>query len=105
MMDLYIFMPLRLSNLNQSSVDIYLTLDWSIGLAVLSLFYGIILLLPVPTTLYRDAIIQFKWNHLVHLDIVQTTRSIILPVTLGLLSIILFPGLLTLATIHLLGKK
>ncbi|KAG2229829.1 hypothetical protein INT48_008273 [Thamnidium elegans] len=100
-MELYIFMPLRLSNIDQSSLDIYITVDWAIGLAVLSLFYGVVNILPSHAS-FRETIIQFNWNNLSNLDIIHTSKKTIFPAILGLCFSIIFPSALTMAAIHLL---
>lgn len=54
---------------------------------------------------FRETIIQFNWNNLANLDIIQTSKKTIFPAILGLCFSIIFPSVLTIAAIRLLGKK
>jgi hypothetical protein len=131
MMDLYVFMPLRLSNIDETMLDIYLTVvsyilnpyqfqmrfnnrhfffptpfflkDWALGLAGLSIFYGIVNLVPANGT-FRALITQFNWNNLGNLNIRDTNFKVIVPTVVSLCVIILTPSILTLLTIRLFGK-
>ncbi|GAN02097.1 conserved hypothetical protein [Mucor ambiguus] len=78
MLDLYIIMPLKYTSIHKASLDIYPTVDWTIGVAGLSMFYGIIHILPQHTP-YRNQVVQFNWANFDHLDIPIITREVILP--------------------------
>lgn len=103
MLDLYIIMPLKFSSIHEASLDIYPTIDWSIGVACLSMFYGIIYLLPQHTP-YRNQVVQFHWANFDYLDIPIITKNIILP-SIGYLCIIIcIPSIVTVAITLVLCK-
>lgn len=103
MLDLYIIMPLKLSSIHEAALDIYPTIDWSIGVAGLSILYGIIYLLPQHTP-YRSQIVQFNWANFDHLEISIITKNVILPSIKYLCIIICIPSIVTVAITLILCK-
>ncbi|KAI7905092.1 uncharacterized protein BX663DRAFT_549940 [Cokeromyces recurvatus] len=67
--DLYISMPIKLTH--EESIDLYLTLDWAIGITILRLLYSITSIFPIQSL--KDKAIQFNWNNLDDLNIYNTT--------------------------------
>ncbi|KAK4512690.1 uncharacterized protein ATC70_003395 [Mucor velutinosus] len=104
MLDLYIIMPLKHTNIHEASLDIYPTIDWTIGVAGLSMFYGIIHILPQNTP-YRHQVVQFNWANFEHLDIPIITREVILPSIKCLCSIICIPSIVTVVTTWILSVE
>ncbi|KAL9559630.1 hypothetical protein MBANPS3_000336 [Mucor bainieri] len=94
MLDLYIIMPLKHASIHEASLDIYPTVDWTIGVAGLSMFYGIIHTLPRNTP-YRNQVVQFNWANFDHLNIPIITREVILPSIKYLCIIISIPSVVT----------
>lgn len=103
MLDLYIIMPLRHTSVHEASLDIYPTVDWTIGVAGLSMAYGIIHVLPQNTP-YRRQVVQFNWANFDHLDVAIITREVILPSIKYLCVIICLPSLVTVIVTWLLGE-
>lgn len=99
LLDLYAFMPVRLSDLDVTVLDIYLTVDWAMGVAVIGLFYGSVKILPnsVP---FREAVVQFSWDNFDNLDTRHITRNTIVPIISGLLGAIVVPSLLATMSIY-----
>lgn len=94
MLDLYIIMPLRHNSIHEASLDIYPTIDWTLGVAGLSMVYGIIHLLPQNTP-YRRQVVQFNWANFDHLAIPIITREVILPSIKCLCTLICLPSIVT----------
>ncbi|CEP13022.1 hypothetical protein [Parasitella parasitica] len=103
MLDLYIIMPLKLLSIHQASLDVYLTVDWAIGAAALSLFYGIIHILPQHTP-YRNKIVQFNWDNFDNMAIPILTKDVVLPSIGYLCTIICLPAIATVTIIVILCK-
>ncbi|KAI8642232.1 hypothetical protein BD408DRAFT_443594 [Parasitella parasitica] len=104
MLDLYIIRPLKQSSTYQASLDIYPTIDWAIGVAALSLFYGIIHILPQHTP-YRNQVVQFNWDNFDNLDVSIVTKDVILPSIECLCAIICLPGIVALIIVFLLSVE
>lgn len=103
MLDLYLIMPLKYTSIHEASLDIYPTVDWTIGVAGLSMLYGIIHILPQNTP-YRNQVVQFNWANFDHLDIPIITREVILPSIKYLCIIICIPSIVTVLITLLLCK-
>ncbi|KAI7887924.1 uncharacterized protein EV154DRAFT_567017 [Mucor mucedo] len=94
MMDLYVLMPLRLSDMKEPVFDIYLTMDWAIGLSCLSLFYSLIKMLPIQIPL-RETMMQWR----------NFDARRIMSIILGLCMIITVPSVLTVVAFRIFGKS
>lgn len=103
-LDLYAFMPLRLSTLDEKALNIYLTVDWAIGVVGLGIVYGIVKILP-NNGAFREAMIQFNWDNLDNLDTWYITKKTMIPIIMSLLVTIILPSLLTVTTIYMFGKQ
>ncbi|KAI9486072.1 MAG: hypothetical protein EXX96DRAFT_547588 [Benjaminiella poitrasii] len=101
MFDLYLFMPIRLSNVHEGSIDLYLAADWTIGITGLSIFYSIAQIIPVQSV--KDRAVQFNWNNIDNLNTWNISRQTIFPIIMVLGILIFTPSLMTKIAILLLS--
>ncbi|CAO3692472.1 unnamed protein product [Rhizopus stolonifer] len=99
MLDLYVFIPIKLSISHVEKIDLYILQDWSIGVASTSLLCGLIGILPIH--IFRNTWIETDWYEM---DLSKATRRIFAPLIFALLYINTIPSLFTFGAIYALGK-
>ncbi|KAG0184839.1 hypothetical protein DFQ28_010358, partial [Apophysomyces sp. BC1034] len=95
--DLYILMPLRDSKL---PLQLNISQDWSLGVALLGLLYGAVSVLP--NNAWRRGLDQVLGNGMLLVNPWGVTRSVVLSVTSIELAAIVIPGILAWGLGHVL---
>jgi hypothetical protein len=93
MLDLYILMPMRS---HHDVIEIYLTVDWTIGVIGFSIFYGLVCFLP-NNNAFKQQLVRLNWRNFDELDVWYTTTDVIVPVIAYLVAAIILPYLVILA--------
>jgi hypothetical protein len=75
-----------------------------LGVAALSIFYGIICILPRRSAL-REQVVQFRWENMENLNYEYVNRRVILPFIIYLWTILIVPSLIYVMVTYLFGKK
>ncbi|KAG1453311.1 hypothetical protein G6F46_003822 [Rhizopus delemar] len=95
MLDLYVFIPIKLSGIQVDAIDLYIFQDWAIGVASMTLVSGLVGIFSHST--FRSAWIDMEW-HVV--DLSKASKKVFIPIIALLVYVNVIPSLLTFSIIY-----
>ncbi|KAI7896747.1 uncharacterized protein EV154DRAFT_535463 [Mucor mucedo] len=101
--DLFVFMPIRSFN-SESGLVIYVTQNWSFGVAYMSIIHNIIHVLPANNSVRRK-LIGLVGDGIMQTDVWNITRTVIVPVIVTALLAITIPGIASWGILRFLDPK
>ncbi|KAI8365695.1 hypothetical protein EDC96DRAFT_544486 [Choanephora cucurbitarum] len=100
-LDLYLLLPMKSFSKENYVIELYLIVDWALGLAGMNVFHGIICIssLHISPTL-REQFMQLNLSNFVNLDVKFVSKNILAPLVTCILSILVLPSITSAAVLY-----